>query len=423
MTSLDVLGDWPVHPIGELLERVSRAVVLDDAAEYREIGIRSHCKGIFHKTPTTAKDIGAKRVFWVEPGCFAFNIIFAWEQAIAVTSERERGMIASHRFPMFRSRNGNILPEYLYLYFSTPRGKYDLGIASPGGAGRNKTLGQQDFGRLKIPVPPLEVQREVVGVVRELDNAIKNCSQQAKAKRAILNGLMQQLLSGRRRFKDFGRTSRNGKVPNDWRSARLSQLGLPYTGLAGKSAADFGSGQPYIPYKNIFENTRIDPRHVDYVTIAPGERQSVVRIGDIFFTTSSETPEDVGTSSVLLDDIGTAYLNSFCFGFRLHSFDFLLPEYARFYFRGPSFRRTLHRLAQGATRYNLSKTQLLKTTICVPGTDEQRRIAEVLDAAERDMRASMQLIPIYREQKRGIMQQLLTGKVRVPVEQKEVAIA
>ena len=70
-----------------------------------------------------------------------------------MTSENEAGMIASHRFPMYTSRNGKLLPEYAWRYFSSPRGKYDLGIASPGGAGRNKTLGQAEFDELKIPVP------------------------------------------------------------------------------------------------------------------------------------------------------------------------------------------------------------------------------------------------------------------------------
>ena len=142
--------EWPVRPIGELLRRVRQPVGVQLGQTYQEIGIRSHCKGVFHKTPTTGEEIGNKRVFWVNPGCLIFNIIFAWEQAVAMTSEDEAGMIASHRFPMYTSRNGELLPEYAWRYFSSLRGKYDLGIASPGGAGRNKTLGQVEFNQLKM---------------------------------------------------------------------------------------------------------------------------------------------------------------------------------------------------------------------------------------------------------------------------------
>ncbi len=102
---------WPNMPIGDLLTMVRRPVPVKKDATYREIGIRSHCKGIFHKPETTGKLIGDKRVFWVEPNCLVLNIVFAWEQAVAITSDAEKGMIASHRFPMFRSRNGKLLPE------------------------------------------------------------------------------------------------------------------------------------------------------------------------------------------------------------------------------------------------------------------------------------------------------------------------
>ena len=111
MTHTKPNTEWPVRPIGELLRRVRRPVDLQLGHTYQEIGIRSHCKGIFHKTPTTGEEIGNKRVFWVEPGCLIYNIIFAWEQAVAMTSENEAAMIASHRFPMYTSRNGKLLPE------------------------------------------------------------------------------------------------------------------------------------------------------------------------------------------------------------------------------------------------------------------------------------------------------------------------
>ena len=155
MTNASSYASWPIYSMGELLKRVRHPVAVNYQETYREIGIRSHCKGVFHKPPTTDEGIGNKRVFWVEPGCLIFNIIFAWEQAVAMTSENEAGMIASHRFPMYTSRNGKLLPEYAWRYFSSPRGKYDLGIASPGGAGRNKTLGQAEFDQLKYAWRPV----------------------------------------------------------------------------------------------------------------------------------------------------------------------------------------------------------------------------------------------------------------------------
>src|SRR5690606_29055719 len=103
----------------------------------------------------------------------------------------------------------------------------------------------------------------------------------------------------------------------EWKEIELGNLGQTYSGLSGKTKEDFGSGKPYIPYLNIFSNSKINPNALELVEISPTERQNRVQHGDIFFTTSSETIEEVGMTSVLLNDLGEVYLNSFCFGFRL----------------------------------------------------------------------------------------------------------
>lgn len=395
---------WPLRPVGDLLERVVKPVKIEPDREYREIGIRSHCRGIFHKSPLTGEQLGSKRVYWVEPGCFTVNIVFAWEQAVAMTTKAEQGMIASHRFPMYRSKGGHLLPEFAYLYFASPRGKYDLGIASPGGAGRNKTLGQEEFKRLEIPVPPMSVQRMHVDTFSTWSRSISTVDSLISAKLMLMTGLMQNLLTP-------PNTGRATRLPPGWQNRKLGSLGTPYAGLAGKTKSDFGVGEAYIPYLNIFENSRVDPRAMDRVSIGPSERQNEVKLGDIFFTGSSETPEEVGTSSVLLDDIGTAYLNSFCFGFRLASFNDLLPEYARFLFRGPAFRKAIFRLAQGATRYNLSKTQLMKTEVVFPITAEQMRRQKILDTAEAEIQSLRSFRRHLISQRNGFLQQLAWTKI------------
>src|ERR1700722_10578485 len=128
--------------LGEVVERKAAPVMPETRGTYREIGIRSHGKGIFHKEPVTGATLGSKRVFEVIPNCLVFNIVFAWEGAVAVTSENERGMIASHRFPMFAARENVASVDFLCRFFQTKLGTALLGEASPGGAGRNRTLNQ-----------------------------------------------------------------------------------------------------------------------------------------------------------------------------------------------------------------------------------------------------------------------------------------
>lgn len=239
------------------------------------------------------------------------------------------------------------------------------------------------------------------------DEAIALTERRIEAARQHKKGLMQRLLTGRVRFPGF-----EGK---EWQEVRLGDLGETYSGLSGKSKGDFGQGKPYIPYLNIYTNWAIDPGQMDYVSIEDGEHQSRVRYGDIFFTTSSETPHEVGMSSVLLDHLEDVYLNSFCYGFRLKDFNSLLPEYAVYLLRGEDFRHAMHYLAQGATRYNLTKRYMLKAPLRLPPLAEQRKIAQVLSTCDREIDLLTRKRDALQRQKKGLMQRLLTGQVRVEV--------
>jgi len=200
-----------------------------------------------------------------------------------------------------------------------------------------------------------------------------------------------------------------GMIPEDWGVKKLGELGVTYNGLTGKTKEDFGFGMPYIPYKNIFKNSSIDPEYLDFVQVSPDENQNTCKYGDIFFTTSSETAEEVGMSSVLLKEIPETYLNSFCFGFRLTDFHTLIPDYARYLLRGDDTRKILNVLAQGYTRYNLSKTNLLERLLLkIPPLSEQSKIASILSTVDDKIDSINQRIEETRKLKQGLMQQLLT---------------
>lgn len=180
---------------------VRKPLVPKEDELYQQIGIRSHTKGIFFKEKVTGAILGDKRVFWIEPNCFIVNIVFAWEHAIAKTTEKEIGMIASHRFPMFKTKDKVLDLDYLLYYFKSLKGKHLLGLASPGGAGRNKTLGQSEFMKLQIPVPSLEEQIAIAQVLQVADKEmwlLKNKLEKLKVQK---KGLMQVLLTGKKRLK------------------------------------------------------------------------------------------------------------------------------------------------------------------------------------------------------------------------------
>jgi len=190
------LEQVPPTRLNKALIRIKREVEIDLKQLYYQIGIRSHGKGIFHKEPFTGQELGNKRIYWVEPGDFVLNIVFAWEGAVALVSENERGMCGSHRFPTFEFNTDICLPEFLLFYFKTPTGVRQLEDVSPGGAGRNKTLNQGDFLKLKISLPDLEVQQEIVVSLQTHTDAILTMQAEAASLREVKRGLMQGLLSG-----------------------------------------------------------------------------------------------------------------------------------------------------------------------------------------------------------------------------------
>ena len=185
--------DWTKNRVDYYVERTSDPIEVEKNESYRQIGIRSHGKGIFHKEQVTGQELGDKRVFWVHPKALVLNIVFAWEHAVALTSDREKGFVASHRFPMYVPKSNRVDLDFMALFFLRKRGKYLLGVASPGGAGRNKTLGQSNFAELKVTFPCLEEQKKIASFVNCIDQKINLAQQQIKQTQAYKQGLLQQM--------------------------------------------------------------------------------------------------------------------------------------------------------------------------------------------------------------------------------------
>jgi type I restriction enzyme, S subunit len=204
-------------------------------------------------------------------------------------------------------------------------------------------------------------------------------------------------------------------IPEHWELTSLGALGSTFGGLTGKTKADFGHGTTrYITFMNVVTNIVINPGALESVDVARTETQNRVARGDLFFNGSSETPEEVGMCAVLADDVEDVLLNSFCFGFRLRNDAPADGMYLAYYFRSGEGRELLKSLAQGSTRYNLSKTALLRVRFPLPPPAEQEAIAEALSDADALIESIDQLLAKKRQFKQGAMQELLTGRRRLP---------
>lgn len=252
---------------------------------------------------------------------------------------------------------------------------------------------------VKLAIPPTKTeQTAIAAALSDADALISSLEKLIAKKRNIKQGAMQQLLQPK----------------EGWEVKKLGEVGKAYGGLSGKSKADFESGTyPYIPFMNIMSNPVIDTNYFDFVNINVGESQNGAQKGDLFFNGSSETPEEVGMCSVLLEDVPNLYLNSFCFGFRLNKDSKENGLYLSYFFRSIEGRKLFYSMAQGATRYNLSKSNFNKLEVKFPNPEEQTRIATILSDMDAEIGALEAKLEKYRKVKLGMMQNLLTGKIRL----------
>jgi len=198
----------------------------------------------------------------------------------------------------------------------------------------------------------------------------------------------------------------------EWKDTQLDKIGQTISGLSGKSGSDFGSGKPYVTYMQVFNGTMADPTKCGLVTVADNEKQNTLNRGDILITTSSETSDEVGFASVLLDSpLEPLYLNSFCFSFRPNNLDELKPEFSRYLFRSPIYRKLISVLAQGSTRFNISKGSFLNLKLPIPvDFKEQQKIADCLSSLDDLINAQSQKLDALKAHKKGLMQKLFPGE-------------
>lgn len=392
-------ADWDVYMLGNCLSRVEKPVEVRPNELYTQIGIRSHGKGLFYKEPVTGAALGNKSVFWIEPDCFILNIVFAWEQAIGKTTQSEVGMIGSHRFPMYRPINDAIDVDYLISYFLTKRGSDILEAASPGGAGRNKTLGQDSFLKSKIVLPPIEEQQKIAEILTTQDKVIGLKEKRLAEKQRQKKYLMQQLLTGKKRLPGFR---------EQWKKAKLGDVCV----VNPPKKDYYPDVVAFLGMADISENGSIITEHKKkYESVKTGF--TPFERGDILI--AKITPCFENGKGVLTDKC------SFAYGFGSTEFHVLRCKTANSKFlyhhtRTDSFRKRLEaEMIGSAGQKRVQANSIINYAILLPPPIEQAAIAEVLSTADRELDLLRQGIEQEKQKKKALMQLLLTGIVRVNV--------
>lgn len=171
-----ITSDVPRKKMSIVAPLVRRPAKLEVGGRYPELGIRSYGKGTFHKPALDYLEVGSKKLYSIEPGDLVFSNVFAWEGAIAVAQPEDSGRFGSHRFITCLPDKGIATADFLCFYFLTTEGLERIGAASPGGAGRNRTLGLNKLAEIDVPVPPYESQIKfdrLIHKVREMRQTLE----------------------------------------------------------------------------------------------------------------------------------------------------------------------------------------------------------------------------------------------------------
>ncbi len=307
----------------------------------------------------------------------------------------DKGII-SHYYPVFKP--SGVDSDFLLRRLNNGL-KKQLSIVSEG-TGQH-VLSLKKFKNIETSFPNIREQQKIGKFFKQLDFFIALHQRKLEHLQEQKKGLLQKM------FPKNGETVPEVRFPgftDAWEQRKLGEVGKTFTGLSGKTKEDFGHGDAhFVTYMNVYSNPISDPNMVENVEI--DTKQQEVKKGDVFFTTSSETPEEVGMSSVWLSDAPHIYLNSFCFGFR-PTVNIFNPYYLAYLLRSNNIRNKMMILAQGISRYNISKNKVMKLDVTIPNIREQQKIGEFFKQLDTLITLHQRKLEHLELMKKGLLQQM-----------------
>ena len=258
-----------------------------------------------------------------------------------------------------------------------------------------------DIEAIQVSLPSLPEQTAIGSFFQDIDQLISLQQRKLDVLKEQKKTYLKLLFPAKGQTKP---ALRFAGFEDEWKEVKLGEVGETYTGLSGKTKEDFGHGEgKFITYVNVFNNPLTDLYGLDSVEI--DDKQRRVQYGDVLFTTSSETPEDVGLSSVWMGTEDNVYLNSFCFGYRPQKGIFDL-YYLAFVLRSFSVRKEFMLLAQGISRFNISKTKVMDMSIHVPSLPEQEVIGSFFQDLDKAIAKQEEKVNQLKESKQTLLRKM-----------------
>jgi len=365
---------------------------------------------VFDTAPSRARRI-------VKQGDILMSTVRPNLQGFSLIRNEVKDLIASTGFAVITAKK--CINEYLFQYlFSSgiERQFYQLLVGS-----NYPAINSSDVRKLKIPLPPLPEQKAIAQVLSTADAAIHTTEKLIAQKELRKKWLMQQLLTGKKRLLN----DELGMMNDEWKPIRIGDIfkfiksySISREGLQND---DEGSvfcihyGDIHARYDSLFldfERQKNIPQLIDEnISIEEG---NYLQDGDIVMADASEDYEGVGAAVEIKNLIGKKAIGG------LHTLvlradrEAISPNFAAYFFSSEKVRNTLRKYATGTSVYSVTKTQIHNLSFIIPNSlKEQTAIAQVLQAADKEISLLKAKAEKMREQKKGLMQVLLTGKKRL----------
>lgn len=399
----EFIEEWEICKVSELLDFYSTNSLSWEQLEYGEKAMMNLHYGLIHVGLPTMVDLRRDKLPNVKEGNMPKNFELCKEGDVAFADASEDTNEVAKAIEFFNLDNKDIVCGLHTIHGRDNKNKTVVGFkgyAFSSSAFHNQirriaqgtkiySISTKNFSECYVGIPSKAEQTKIATLLRLIDERIATQNKIIDKLQSLINGLNDSL------YQQCG----NGIMTS------FSKLGQSYSGLSGKSADDFGTGKPYITYLNVYSNNVVNENDYQYVRISDGEKQNIVKYGDVLFTLSSETPEEVGIGSVYLGK-SDVYLNSFCFGIHITDTKVVFPPYLSYYVSSTPFRKFIYPYAQGSTRFNLCKADFEKARIKMPSLENQKRIYFILSHIASKVETETKLWDLFKFQKQYLLRQM-----------------
>uniref|UniRef100_A0A486XGQ1 Type I restriction-modification system, specificity subunit S n=1 Tax=Rheinheimera sp. BAL341 TaxID=1708203 RepID=A0A486XGQ1_9GAMM len=320
------------------------------------------------------------------------------------------------RMVLLRPNKLKVDPIYLSMVLATERGKADILRLSIGSTVSRINI--SDIRNIKIAALPLVEQKKIAQILSTWDQAISTTEQLLANSQQQKKALMQQLLTGRKRLLDKSGVRFSG----EWKDIPLNKMAEVIVSPVDKKTEPNEIPVELCNYTDVYYNHQIT-RNITFMKATATKSEVAkytLRQGDVIITKDSETPGDIAIPALVSEDLKGVVCGYHLAIVRPH-IDCLHGAFLNYLFSMQSTRYYFFTLATGATRFGLSVGGINRAHFRVPDVAEQQKIAAVLSTTDREITLLQKKLEALKQEKKALMQQLLTGKRRVKINEKEVA--